>query len=168
MKVSRKIYYDAYQYLGPEKTPEGMFQIIAGNMNTEIDKKGRLQFFYNEREHIGIPVGYWLVIDHIAESNEQRYKVYNDENFNKLFTPEIEFLKKTSVGRHPVYPDRPYPNNIHAIKEALNLSNQRLGVLCGLGYGVIVRMDRGDAPVTDVYKTLIEKATGFEVVRYYE
>ena len=168
MKVSRKIYYDAYQYLGPIKTPVGMFQIIAGNMNTEIDKKGRLQFYYNAWEHIGVPEGYWLVIDHTAETNEQRYKVYNDENFNKLFTPEIEFLKKTPVGRHPVYPDRPYPNNIHAIKEALNLSNQRLGALCGLSYGVIARMDRGDAPVTDVYKTLIEKATGFEVVRYYE
>ena len=170
MKVSRKIYYDAYQYLGPEKTPEGMFQIIAGNMNTEIDKRGKLQFYYNAWEHIGVPVGYWLVIDHTAETNEQKYKVYNNENFKKLFTPEEDekFLKHTTYGCNPVYPERPYPNNIHAIKTELGLSNEKLGALCGLGYTTIANFDRGDRPIEDYYKKLIEDGTGYKVERYYE
>jgi len=172
MKVSRKIYYDAYQYLGPEKTPEGMFQIIAGNMNTEIDSRGRLQFYYNAWEHIGVPVGYWLVIDHTAETNEQKYKVYNNENFEKLFSKEKQYtnkeLRQTPSGANPVYLDRPYPNNVHSIKAILGLSNEKLGKLCGLGYTTIANMDRGDRPVTDAYKVLIEKATGYEVIRYYE
>jgi len=81
--------------------------------------------------------------------------------------PELG-LKKLNVGFNPVYPERPYPNNIHAIKESLGLSNEKLGALCGLGYTTIANMDRGDRPVTDEYKELIEKATGYEVVRYYE
>ena len=165
MKVSRKVYYDAIQYLGPETVHQ--FQDYG---TCKIDRKGRLQFYYNDRDHIGIPMTYWLVIDHTAEYACDRYKVYNNENFKKLFTPEedAKFLRHINTGCNPVYPDRPYPNNIHAIKIELGLSNEKLGALCGLGYTTIANMDRGDRPVTDEYKELIEKATGYEVVRYYE
>ena len=165
MKVSRKVYYDAYQYLGSETVHQ--FQDYG---TCKIDKKGTLQFYYRDRDYIGIPMTYWLVIDHTAETNEQKYKVYNNENFKKLFIPEEDekFLRHTSPGCNPIYPDRPYPNNIHSIKAELGLSNDKLGALCGLGYTTIANMDRGDRPVTDEYKELIEKATGYKVERYYE
>lgn len=165
MKVSRKIYYDAYQYLGPETVHQ--FQDYG---TCKIDRKGRLQFYYNDRDYIGIPMTYWLVIDHTAETNEQKYKVYNNENFKKLFMPEEDekFLRHTSPGCNPIYPDRPYPNNIHAIKTELGLSNDKLGALCGLGYTTIACFDRGDRPVEDYYKKLIEDGTGYKVERYYE
>ena len=83
-----KRYVDAVQYLGPEKTPVGMFQLLS-NMNTDIDGKGRLQFYISTWEHIGVPLGYWLVIDHMAETLEQKYKVYNDEVFHKYFKEDI-------------------------------------------------------------------------------
>lgn len=165
MKVSRKIYYDAYQYLGPETVHQ--FQ----NYGTcKIDNKGRLQFYYRDRDHIGIPRTYWLVIDHTAEYACDKYKIYNNENFKKLFVPEEDekFLRHTMKGGHPIYPDRPYPNNIHCIKIELGLSNKKLGELCGLSYTTIACMDRGDKPVKDRYKKLIENATGYKVERYYE
>lgn len=77
-------------------------------------------------------------------------------------------LKHVLGGCNPVYLDRPYPNNIHAIKTALGLSNEKLGKMCGLGYTTIANMDRGDRPVLDKYKEIIETVTGFEVERYYE
>lgn len=164
MKVSRKHYYEAYQYLGPETVHQFQDYGIC-----KTDRQGRLQFYYNERDHIGIPMTYWLVIDHTAETKEQRYKVYNNENFKKLFVPEEDerFLQHTSSGCNPVYPDRPYPNNIHRIKEVLGLSNEKLGAKCGLGYNTIANFDRGDKPITDYYKELIESGTGFRVERYY-
>lgn len=89
MKYSRKQYIDAYQYINPEKTPVEYFQKLSNQM-TRIDKYGRLQFYWNEWQHIGVPQGYYLVIFPNEESPEQKYKVYNEVNFNKNFTPEPE------------------------------------------------------------------------------
>ena len=161
MRYSRKQYVDAYQYTGDQLE---VF-IAISNDNTHIDKKGRLQFYVSNWEHLGVPKGYWII-------NDGGWKVYNDEVFQRLYSPEPEL--QTRYLRHvrnntynPVYPDRPYPNNIHAIKFELGLSNRELGEMCGLGYNIIAYMDRGDRPVTDEYKELIEKATNFEVVRFY-
>ena len=77
-------------------------------------------------------------------------------------------LKQTKYGCHPVYPDRPYPNNIWSIKMELGLSNERLGKLVGVGYTKIANFDRGDKPIDNEFKELIEQATGYEVQRYYE
>lgn len=82
MKFSRKQFVDAYHYTSPEQLEE--FKQIS-SLDTHIDKKGRLQFYMNTWEHIGVPVGYWLVIDNIAETKEQKYKVYNDKTFHKYF-----------------------------------------------------------------------------------
>ena len=165
MKFSRKEYVEAFHYTSADQLEQ--FRKIS-YPETHIDSKGRLQFYYNRYRdnHIGVPLGFWLVCDGM-------WKTYRDEDFHKIYTCEeqetkLKYLKQTPSGCNPVYPERPYPNNIHSIKQALGLSNMALGKLCGLGYGIIANMDRGDRSVTDEYKELIEKATGYEVVRYYE
>ena len=50
----------------------------------------------------------------------------------------------------------------------LGLSNERLGKLVGVGYTKIANLDRGDKPIDDEFKELIEQATGYAIQRYYE
>ena len=159
MKFSRKQFVDAYHYTSPEQLKE--FKQIS-NEQTHIDSRHRLQFYYNEREHIGVPLNFWLV-------NDGMWKTFTGVNFEKIYTcEEIKQLKQTPYGCNPVYPERPYPNNIHAIKQILGLSNDKLGMLVGVGYTKIANIDRGDKPIDDTLRYLIEQATGYEVRRYYE
>lgn len=160
MKFSRKQFVDAYHYTSPEQLED--FRKIS-SLDTHIDKKGRLQFYMNPWDHIGVPLGFWLVHD-------EMWKTFREEDFHKIYTMEEKYsnLKQTPYGCNPVYPDRPYPNNIHAIKQLLGLSNEKLGKLIGVGYTKIANIDRGDRPIDDEFKDLIEQATGYEVRRYYE
>ena len=165
MKYSRKEYVEAFHYTSSDQLEQ--FRKVS-YPETHIDSKGRLQFYYNRYmdNHIGVPLGFWLVCDGM-------WKTYTDEDFHKIYTCEEQetgskYLKQTPYGCNPVYPERPYPNNIHAIKQVLGLSNEKLGSLVGVGYTKIANIDRGDKPIDDMLKMLIEKATGYEVRRYYE
>lgn len=68
--------------------------------------------------------------------------------------------------RYPLYLDKPYGNNLWAIKQELGLSNSALERLTGINYGAIGRIERGDQPISENYKKLIEKATNYEVEIY--
>lgn len=68
--------------------------------------------------------------------------------------------------RYWLYLDKPYGNNLWAIKQELGLSNSALERLTGINYGAIGRIERGDQPISENYKKLIEKATNYEVEIY--
>ena len=108
-----------------------------------------------------------FLYDDINDALKTKYCQWETNVRTVIKKPEVG-LKHVLGGPNPVYLDRPYPNNIHAIKTVLGLSNEKLGEMCGLGYTTIANMDRGNRPVLDKYKEMIEAATGFKVVRYYE
>ena len=78
-------------------------------------------------------------------------------------------MKQTKEQRHyPIYADKPYGNNLWAIKAELGLSNIRLEVLSGITSTTIARMVRGDIPINDERRRKLERATGYRVEVYYK
>lgn len=76
-------------------------------------------------------------------------------------------MKKTKEHRkYPLYPDKPYGNNLWAIKAELGVSNMRLEILSGITYTTIARMVRGDIPISEERKRKLERATGYIVEIY--
>ena len=76
-------------------------------------------------------------------------------------------MKQTKEHRkYPLYPDKPYGNNLWAIKAELGLSNLRLEILSGVNNTTIARMVRGDIPISEARKRSIERATGYIVEIY--
>lgn len=77
----------------------------------------------------------------------------------------MKFTKERK--KYPMYPDKPYGNNLWAIKAEMGLSNLRFEILTGIGNTTIARMVRGDIPVSSERRNKIEKATGYKVELYY-
>ena len=77
-------------------------------------------------------------------------------------------MKETIERRkYPMYKDKPYGNNLWAIKAELGLSNIRLEILSGITSTTVARMVRGDIPINDERRRKLERATGYKVEVYY-
>lgn len=86
-KYSKKVYFEAIQYLGPYETPEKVLQEWS-NSKTYIKENGKLDLWINDYEHIGVPLDYWIVKELSLYPNKPIFKTYNNEVFKRLFTYE--------------------------------------------------------------------------------
>lgn len=64
---------------------------------------------------------------------------------------------------HRLYPNAKYPNNIHAIKNKLNLSIKDLERLCKIGYETLAMLEIGYVKLSPYQIQQISQATGYQV-----
>ena len=156
MKYYRKQYVQAFKFTD-ETQLDNFKQVIKDDL---VDIQDGKLTVITPRQTILVPKGNWLVYD-------EQWITFSDDVFNCIYHTDEVKLKQTKIQEpNPLYLNRPYPNNVRAIRQELGLSTVELGSLCNLGYTTIANIERGDVQVTDYHKMIIEQHTGYEVKRF--